>query len=85
MGEDGERASSIEANTSNGARIDVVLGQGLLDGCTDALPDVRGRLFLYLTSIAVYIRIEQVIHSNPALAATSRYSSRPGRLCHPSH
>ena len=51
MGEDGERAGGIKADTSNGCGIDVVLGQGLLDGGTDALPDISSRLFLHLTSV----------------------------------
>lgn len=46
LAEDCEGAGGIEANAADGVWVDVVLGQGTLDSCTDASPDICGRLFL---------------------------------------
>jgi len=46
IGEDCERASSIESNTSNSGLVDVVLLHGTLNGIANASPDVGCRLLL---------------------------------------
>ena len=46
VGEDGERASSIECKTTDRAGIDVVLCEDPLHRGTDAAPDVIGGLLL---------------------------------------
>jgi hypothetical protein len=50
VSEDCERACSVEANTSNGALIDVVLVHCSADRGANASPDVRCGLFLYSIS-----------------------------------
>ena len=52
IGEDCERASSVEANAANRRLVDVVLVQSALDRLADAVPDVCGRLFLFRVSLS---------------------------------
>lgn len=46
VGEDCERASSVESNTTDGGLVNVVLLHGTLHGVANASPDVGGRLLL---------------------------------------
>ena len=44
--ENGEGAGCVEADATDGGRVNVSLSQRALDGEADAAPDVGGRLFL---------------------------------------
>lgn len=46
VGEDGEGAGGVEADTFDRIYIDVILSNSLLDAIADTSPDVRSRLFL---------------------------------------
>lgn len=47
MGENGQGASGIESETSNGSGIDIMLVEDSLNGIADASPYVICRLFLH--------------------------------------
>jgi len=51
IGEDGQRAGRIEADTADCVWIDVVLVEGTLGRLADAVPDVGGGLFLVIVSV----------------------------------
>lgn len=46
IGENRQGAGGIKPDTSNRVRVNIVLADSALNGDTNAMPDVRGRLFL---------------------------------------
>lgn len=46
IGENRQGAGGVKPDTSNRVRVDIVLANSPLNGDTDAMPDIGGRLFL---------------------------------------
>lgn len=46
VGENRQGAGGIKPDTSDGVRVDIVLANSALNGDTNAMPDIGGRLFL---------------------------------------
>lgn len=52
-GENAQRTCRVEANSSNGVRIDIILADGTVDSGADAPPDVRRGLFLEIGTVSL--------------------------------
>lgn len=88
MREDGERAGRIESYSSDRMRIDIVLGNGTVDGRADTAPYVCGRLFLVENPSADACWTCATVcslHSNLSGVATGQCSQRRGQQCRQPH